>query len=464
MYVRHITETENRPFGMMDSTEHFKKFGEGIYFYFCFLKYFTFIFFIMSLCIIPVVVITSTWDSSGLEGDSNYLVKASLGNLVEMEYYDEDTYEEIEMKYNIYEEDMRYSFLIFHSLDLTYSFLFLLAIIVFKIIIIKKRKIIEKETLTVQKYSLLVSQLPEKVSLDELRDYFEGFGKVVHANGIFNFYGALKKIKSLAKCELKKADYLAKLDKSNESKAKKQMRKIRVLDKKILKLNSHIRNRLKIKNNEELNLSNFDGFKLMKVFITFDSQKKMKQVYMDFNNEYNKGRCKCCVKVDINERYYFKGHKLKISIPDLPSNINWENIGYSFWKKTLRMFGIIFFISLLLIIGTTLILAFTSLRETKKETMKYLNSECYEEYSIEDFLGMETHEEMSTFCFCSKQSKFTILNNSGVRSYCYDYLQEVIWLTVMRFLASFLITLVDIMFAYFVNKIIRFVSFLIFVN
>lgn len=459
MYVRRISEEGNRPFGMLDSIEEFTKFGEGIYFYFCFLKYFGFLFFLMSLCVIPTMVLTSNWDSSGLEGDSNYLVKTSLGNLKEMEYDWEASYEEIEREANLFEKEMRLHYYIFEALDLTYSVILLVGIIVFKIIIFKKRQKIEKETMTVRKYSLMVSKLPPNATLDQTREFFETFGKVIHVNGIFDFCGALKKVKELAKAEIKKAANIAKLDKSKEKKLKKRMKKIRVLDKKIEKLNSQIRRRLNIGDDMPLNLSKFDGFRLMQVFVTFEDHKKRQEILESFEEEYRKGICKCLKKVERNEKYYMQGHTLEVKQPDLPSNINWENIGYSIGKRVLRIFLLFIFIVILLAIGTVLILVFTSLRESKKETMRFMNSDCFEERSIAEFLGMSEHDGESTFCFCNRQNKFTIINNSDVRQYCYDYLQEVIMLTVMRFLASFLITVVDILFAFFINKIIRFVSF-----
>ena len=197
----------------------------------------------------------------------------------------------------------------------------------------------------------------------------------------------------------------------------------------------------------------------MQVFVTFEDHKKRQEILESFEEEYRKGICKCLKKVERNEKYYMQGHTLEVKQPDLPSNINWENIGYSIGKRVLRIFLLFIFIVILLAIGTVLILVFTSLRESKKETMRFMNSDCFEERSIAEFLGMSEHDGESTFCFCNRQNKFTIINNSDVRQYCYDYLQEVIMLTVMRFLASFLITVVDILFAFFINKIIRFVSF-----
>lgn len=143
----------------------------------------------------------------------------------------------------------------------------------------------------------------------------------------------------------------------------------------------------------------------------------------------------------------------------MPSNINWENIGYSVWRRLLRIVAVLFFVAALLVLGSALIILFTSFREKNKEILKYMGEECFKKISIDKFLAMEAPDYQTTYCFCSMQDKLTILNNSDVKEHCFEYLKYVILFNVMKFLGSVLITVVDILLAYFIYKIVRFVNF-----
>ena len=215
-----------------------------------------------------------------------------------------------------------------------------------------------------------------------------------------------------------------------------------------------------MKKESELNLSDFEGFELIRAFVTFDNYEDIRKLLLNFKKEYSNGFCMCLIKKEKNEKYYFKGRKLKIKIPDIPSNINWENIGYSICKRLFRIFLVIIFISIILVIGTILILGFTSFRESNKEMLKYIGSDCFKKMSLTKYQSYNDPDYETTYCFCSLQDKITILNNSSIKDICYDYLQDIIKLNLMKFLGSFLISIIDILFAVLINKIIRFVRFL----
>lgn len=291
MYVRKIENGRSKPFSILDSIEQFKTFGEGIYFYFCFLKFFGFVFFIMGLCVIPIILMNVRNDSSGISGQQNFLVKTSLGNLIDLEYDDFNTDQEIESIYQDYEKELKKTFYIFQGLDLLYSVILLISIIIFKIIIIKKRKTIEQEILTVQKYSLLVSGFPRDTTLDRLREFFSKFGTVVHANGIFDFQGALEKIQTLAECEVKRSAYVSRLESADKKETKKLLKKLDKKEKKSAKLKTAIQKKFKFADEEQLDFTRFDGFRLIKAFLTFDDHENMKKMYFDFQKEYKKGCC-----------------------------------------------------------------------------------------------------------------------------------------------------------------------------
>ena len=171
---------------MSDSIEKFQSFGEGVYFYFYFLKYFSTVFFLMVLFTLPVIVLIGLSDGAGFKGDQNFFVRTSLSNFFKLKLEDGDTQLQIDQKTSDFQKQSSLYFYIFQGLDLGYSLFLLIAIVVFKIIISKKRKVIDRETLTVQKYTLMITKIPACASVQEVKAFFSQFGEVVHVTPCSN--------------------------------------------------------------------------------------------------------------------------------------------------------------------------------------------------------------------------------------------------------------------------------------
>ena len=215
-----------------------------------------------------------------------------------------------------------------------------------------------------------------------------------------------------------------------------------------------IHKELGLKNNEKLDVENFKNLKIILAFVTFEDFNNLQTTYHQFKKEYKKG---CCNRTPDDPKFYLKGKKIKMISPDLPSNIVWENVGYSSCKRFFRIFIIIIFILILLIISTVLVLGLTSFRESSKVSQATAQNECVEAMSVETYESLAIKTEFQTFCFCQHQPKISILNDSKINGYCSSFITEQSLIYVKQIGAAVLISVVDLLFAFLIVIIIRFV-------
>lgn len=439
-----VTADSSSPFSMCDKISLFEQFGEGIYLYFFFLKYFAIVFGILALISLPIVVLSLTWNASGFKGDQNYFVKMSLSNFLRLELNDTDDQDTIDAKSSEYQTDSKNYFYIFQGLDLLYTFVFWISVLVFRYYIAKKTNKIQKKTVSVQKYSLQVNNLPKNSTLSELKKFFEQFGKVVAINGAFNMQSQLPHIKKLGELVLNKRK-LKKLENSHE--------KLILNENKIDKLALKIRKNLKLPPSEKLDFKEFSHFRIIQAYVIFEEFNVMQSTYHSFKKEYRKY---CCFSKKKDPKFYFKGQKLSLSVPDLPSNINWNNIGYSFIKKMFRFLFMIVIIALILLVTGILVLGFTSVRESSKSSIRSSGDSCVERLSFESFNKLENPSEQIVYCFCAHQDRLTILNNSDIQKTCLNFLTEQALVYAKQIGAAAMISFLDVFFALIISKLISF--------
>jgi hypothetical protein len=413
----------------------------------------------MAVFTIPIIYFLISFDQDGFSSTQNLFVRSSLSNFLQFEV-DEGTDEAtIELQSKEYQDKSTNYFYIFQGLDLGYSFILWISILILKIIMVRKRKQILKKCLTVQKYSLLVKMLPKGTTTNELKEFFGQFAKLVDVNAIFDFKGSLGDLKNLAKMIIKRRKYIKNLNYPEKKLDKRETiilkKKIIKIDKKIDKEIKSIHQNLNIKPNEKIDLENFSNLKIIEAYITFEDFNQMQTMYKNFRKEYKKG---CCDKTPDDKRYYLKGSKIQLKSPDIPSNINWENIGYSGVKRFFRVFITIIFIAILLVLSTVLVLSLTSFRESSKLNQQDAKNECVEKMSLGSFELIENKTEEITYCFCVHQNQLELLNNSSINQYCLGFLTEQSLIYAKQIGAAILISVVDLLFAFLIVVVIRFVS------
>jgi hypothetical protein len=442
--VRKVTAQTSTPFSICDKISLFEQFGEGIYLYFFFLKYFAIVFGIMALISLPIVFLSLSWSASGFKGDQNYFVKMSLSNFLRLELNDTDDQDTIDLKSSNYQRDSKNFFYIFQGLDLVYTFIFWVSVLVFRYFIAKKTSKIQTKTVSVQKYSLQVNNLPKGSTLSELKKFFEQFGKVVAINGAFNMQSQLPHIKKLAQLII------------NKRKLKKQGDSQKELDKNELKMDAlalKIRKNIKLVPSEKLDFKEFSHFRIIQAYVIFEEFSAMQSTYHAFKKEYRKY---CCFSKKKDPRFYFKGHKLSLSVPDLPSNINWNNIGYPFIKKFFRFLFMVLIIAIILLVTALLVLGFTSVRESSKSSLRSSGDSCVEKLSFESFSKIENPSEEIVYCFCVHQDKISIVNNADIKQTCMTFLTEQALVYAKQIGAAAMISFLDVFFALVISKLTSF--------
>jgi hypothetical protein len=412
----------------------------------------------MALFTIPIIYFLLSFDENGFKSAQNIFVRSSFGNFIKLEIEEGSDSVQIQTQTEEYQKESSKYFYIFQGLDLAYSFILWISILVLKLQMNKKRKEIQKKCLTVQKYSVLIKKIPEGVDIKKLKEFFEKFGQVVDVNAIFDFKGGLNDLKSLAKKIIRRRIYLKKLNFPKEplSKIKKMdlEQNILKIDEKITKKVAKIHKIYNIRPNENLDVENFSGLKIIQAFVTFNDFHKMQEMYHGFKNEY---KFRCCGKRQRDEKFYLEGQKVLLDIPDIPSNINWENIGYSKCKRFFRIFFITIFIAILLVLSTILVLGLTSVRETSKLTLQNASNECVEKISLKNFELIENKTESLTYCFCVHQNKLDLFQNSTVNKYCLNFITEQGLIYAKQIGAAAAISFVDLLFAILIVQIIKFV-------
>ncbi len=76
-------------FTMKDNIEKFKEMGEGVFFYFYFIKFFAIVFFIIASLSITSIVINCLGGGMAFHADVNFLLSTTLGNTSKT-YFDDD--------------------------------------------------------------------------------------------------------------------------------------------------------------------------------------------------------------------------------------------------------------------------------------------------------------------------------------------------------------------------------------
>lgn len=368
----------------------------------------------------------------------------SLSNFLRLEIDDTDSQVVIDTKTDQYKSDSKIYFYVFQGLDLVYTFVFWISVLVFRYFIGIKTRKIQQKTVSVQKYTLQVNNLPKDTTVSQLKEFFEQFGKIVAVNGAFNMQGQLGYIKQLGELVLKKR----KLKKTGNSEME-----LVINEEAIDKLALKIRKNINLSPSKKLDFKEFSHFQITQAYVIFQEFDEMQSIYHSFKKEYRKS---CCFPKNKDRRFYFKGKKLSLSSPDLPSNINWNNIGYSLFKKIFRFLFMTVIIVLILVVTSVLVLGFTSVRESSKSSIRSSGDSCAEKLSFESFNKIESPSDRIVYCFCAHQNQLTILNNSDIKNICTSFLTEQALVYAKQVGAAFMISFLDVFFALVISKLITF--------
>ena len=399
--------------------DEFQNFGEGLFFYFYFLKFFGFVFLIISLLVVAPLVLNTLGNGLGFVSQTDVFVATTLGNLSRVMY----TQAEIEQMENMSEEEKQaYSdekhstlkklFIFYMVLDMVISVFLMASYYIFKRKVDHYSYIINKKNISVSKYTFMVFGIPEVgITEEEVAEYFSQFGTVIKVSFAYKYEDALYNMMNIAHYKSKLKSLKSKPNKVKNRQVAKRM--VKRLQNEIKAVNK------KIKVNK-LNINNMSSFKVYCAFVTFDDTSSPSEIERKFKAAYHKTFLQkfCCQKKFIPEEYLFKDrYKLRFKTPDHPRNIYWENLEYTKFSRFLKVLVLILLAILILLFSLLINLLLTAIVSSETQ-------QCANENITTDDIESETDSQAKAkliYCYCASLGLSEIFNVSENREYCMDY-------------------------------------------
>ena len=423
-----VVGTDGKNLGWLCDLDEFKRYGQGPYFYFIFIKYSACFFFLAGLICIAPMAMYSAGQGMGPKSQSNYILSTSVGNLKQytQSYADSLVYQNQDDYNSQLQDEYKFYRYIAIATDCTYSLLLIFFCYWFRYFVNKASVVVDKTNLTPASFTLEVTGVPDHVDKEELNLFFKENlrANVNQINFAWRFNNTLKGFMEMANLNLKKryVDKYYELSKRKSAKVDRA-KEIQSIDKQIDKIEKHIHKMMpkleqdnKGAGHHKLKMSDL---KRVKAYVIFENS----LAPMIIKKRYDKMKLKfCCGKVK-NEKSLFHGKTLELSFPDHPDNIKWENLEISKINKFLRTV----MISILSIVIMFASFIFIFMLNIANSQTAHSGSTCSDRsVKIDEIYATST--ESSTYnqlryCYCNDQSLVSLISNQEVKTICSDYLQ-----------------------------------------
>lgn len=376
------SKKKKKYFSLKDPIEDFKELGSGVFFYFYFIKFFTIVFFIITL--ISLIPIVKNINGKGLKfhSDLNPLLSTTLGNTQKIQVKKIEMAKLKQMKPKERNDFIHvlnkpiHDILVYHEIcDIFIILFFFFSIYFFQFNVQRHIEEIDEKRLSLKRFSILVKDLPRK-NLDKkkVEEFFSNFGEVKKIAFAFKYNNSLKNLKKIAEYKQKLKDLKERQISSSDKEVTKILKKLK---KHIKKVNR----KLSIK---KLNINNYSNFEVIYVFITFNSESTPSEIIKKFKNAYSSSikQKLLCQKPKKCKKFFYNAQKLKISRPDHPKNIIHENIEFTKKyriKKILKYFIIWISVLILFFLINLILTAYTESSEQIQCSHTEITSEEIEE-------------------------------------------------------------------------------------
>ena len=424
------------------------KFGEGIYFYFFFTKHFMTIFGVLSLISIATIVfygVTSGWNSSS---SSSILISVSMANSPYINFT-RDNWERIANKTapaeiaNKYDKSIIYLY-IQQLLIMLSNLTMLIGYLVFKYRMLKVGKDIRRKNINASQYAVELRDLPSDISVQEVREYMKQFGEVIKVDFGRRFNGTLMLLVKLAQLRFKAFEV------KHKRLVFKDRRKLQRIIKKINKISEEVSQKFKLHNITISEIENLSKINSFVIFNNVDSVTKMKNAFLE-DEKRTFRQFICCEKPPKNENLKIRGKKPLIYTPDLPENINWENLEYPLYQKRLKLFGVAMISTLLITISVFLTLLLTCLDEVS------FDYTCETVLSYAQVLANPTNENV--YCYCDSLGISSIFSSDESVSICSGYYTDMIKTFSISTAISIVIVAVNKISEFIIFKLVEYIKF-----
>ena len=419
------------------SIEELGKYGVALELYFLAIRQVGYLFLLIS--VISVWPMYENYIGSGLEdGDKNLpWDELTLGNQYKYSYnMTENNAEERLISYG----NSKIRLVI---ADLIYTLTFIFFVVSFQMTSNTKIRNNDQKQFTIADFAVEITGIPQDCSSEELKHLLSRFGNVREIYFARKYYGLLSTYKSLATLMVEK-EY-----KSKKRSKCKNFKKIKLLDKQILKLDKKISKLDKSIKSKQEYIKSHDELPVIKAYAVFEDLEDVKICIKTFerNNSFFR-RYRSDLKI--------QNRKLKVSRTSEPSNILWENIEYNKCKRFLRSIISVFLICCVVAVSIGIIYIVRSYdNKLPNEKSCLIKEGINPDISLED--AENTYKtDTQKYCYCRVQSIKSVLSDSSLRNYCAYYLEKRSLGIVIRFSASSAVIMINFCIKIFIRQLSRF--------
>ena len=381
------------------------RYGIGLELYFLAIKQVGFVFFIISL--VSLWPLMENYYGNGLTPGQQKQPWDVLTLANQYQYSILMTEFDAEMQVNSYKN----SKIRLVIADILYTMIFVFFIAYLHIITRDKIKISQKSNASADEYAIEVTGFPEEViTAREVKKHFHRFGPIIEVYLARKYDGVLGDYKERADL-MAESVYYKRLE--NEGlltiKKKKELEKIQ---EKIKKFDEKIQER------EKTSCFIHDELPVIRAYIIFGYIKDKDNCIRTYNKSHGCSR-------KYNNDLKFRGfYNLKVSQTSEPSNIIWENIEYSPWKRRFNQFIANLIACVLIFISIIIIYSLKSYNDGLPD-----NDQCISTYNVDPRIPISSAKILYTsqeqnFCYCSNVLISTILQDSDLRDFCNSYLTK----------------------------------------
>jgi hypothetical protein len=442
----HGFENDNiKTLTLRDSITKFRIFGPGFYFYFYFLRFFAIVFFVMMIVSVPSLVINSTGSGIGTKAESFKLLRTVIGNISPTP---SDNSEPKEGEWSMSKNEAVYWVELLT--DLTYSVIFLVSVIVFKFKVMVEKHKIDQECVTAANFSLHVTNLPDKeFTREDLGNFFANIidSKIIAINFTYKFNDSLDNFVRLRRFNFK--FFKTKRDPDiPEEKQKKILDKLRKQIKKEQEIIKKKTNCTELRKFEDLDIY----FTKLEAYVIFNDSLAPFKIYQKYQEAPSWFLC----KKDKDSKLEFKGSKLKISDPDYPSNIKFENLEKSNITRAIKLF----FIAVLSLAIIFLFFLLNVHLNNRLSNQNLVEVVCDSTTTLQDVLAAKNTSNYDSVqkCFCDNLEITKLITNENW-TVCDSYYGQKIVSITLSLLVAIIISLVNILLEIVIGYLVKFVKF-----